>query len=141
MLERQQDATANIERVLERLEARRDHAPLVVAEVGVGRATRHDQIVVRQFTVSQDQSLAGPVDFAHLGKQHFDVRLAPQNPADRRSNVPRGQRGHRHLIEQRLKDMVVAAVDDGDPDPGAPERAGRIQPAESPADDDDMVNT
>ena len=34
--------------------------------------------------------------------------------------------------------MVVAAVDDGDPDPGAPERAGRIQTAESPADDDDM---
>ena len=45
-LERQQHAAADLERVLERLQSRRDDPPLVVAEVGVRRAGGEDQIVV-----------------------------------------------------------------------------------------------
>jgi hypothetical protein len=62
----------------------------------------------------------------------------PEDPADRRRDVTRRQRGRGDLIQERLKDVVVVPVDQGDLDRGAPERPSRIQPAESPADDDDV---
>ena len=46
LLERQQDAAADVDRVLDRLQARRERLPLVVAEIGVARAGGDDQVVV-----------------------------------------------------------------------------------------------
>ena len=42
-----------------------------------------------------------------------------------------------HLVEQRLEQVVVAAVDQRDVDRLAAEEAGREEPAEAAADDDD----
>ena len=50
---------------------------------------------------------------------------------------PGRQRRRRHLIEQRLKDVVVMAIDHGHVHVGGRERAGGVQPAKSAADDDD----
>jgi hypothetical protein len=41
------------------------------------------------------------------------------------------------LIEQRLKEMVVASIDERDADRRAGKPLNRFQPAESTADDDD----
>ncbi len=138
VLERQQHATADVERVLDRLESGRDRAPLVMPEVGVRRATRDDQIVVGELTVGQHELPAGLVDGAHLREEDLHVQLAAQNPSDGRRDVPRRERRHRHLIEQRLEDVMVAPVDDRDADAGTTQGAGRIQPAKPAADDDDM---
>ena len=43
-LERDQDPPAHLEGVLDGLEARRERRPLVVAEVRVARAGRHDSV-------------------------------------------------------------------------------------------------
>ena len=139
-LERQQHAAADLERVLERLQAGRDRAPLVVAEVRVRRAGRHDQVVVRQpiSPSARIELLAGAIDATDLREQHLDVRLPAQDPADRRRDVAGRQRRHRHLIEQRLEDVMVAAVEDRHADARAPQRAGGIEAAEAAADDDDM---
>ena len=46
--------------------------------------------------------------------------------------------GARHLVEHRLEEVVVVAVDDRDPHGGRGERAGSIHAAEAGADDDDV---
>ena len=113
-------------------------APLVVPEVGVRRAARDDQIVVGELAVGQHEPPARLVDGAHVREEDLHVRLAPQDPSDGRRDVPRRERRHRHLIEQRLEDVMVAAVDDRDAKRGTAQGAGRIEPAKPAADDHDM---
>src|SRR5262249_46958726 len=44
------------------------------------------------------------------------------------------------LVQQRLKQVVIAAIDQGDVDRCSSERPGRAQTAEAAADDDDAVS-
>ena len=138
-LERQQHAPADLERILERLQAGRGRPPLVMTEVGVRRAGRDDQIVVVRATPSASvQALRRAGSIAtDIAEQHFDVALTAQDPADRRRDVAGRQRRRRHLIQQRLEDVMVAAIDERDPHRRPPQRARGVQAAEAAADDDD----
>jgi hypothetical protein len=60
-----------------------------------------------------------------------------QHAADRRGDVARGERRGRDLVQQRLEEVVVVPVDQGDVDRRAIERARRAQAPEPAADDDD----
>ncbi len=53
-------------------------------------------------------------------------------------DVSRGQACHRHLIEKRLEEMVVASVDDRHPHRRAAQPLGRVEAAEAAPDDDDV---
>ena len=56
-LERREDATADVQRVVQRLQSRRVRGPVVVAEVGVGRAAGEQQeIVIERAPVAEPQS-------------------------------------------------------------------------------------
>ena len=66
VLEREQHAAADLQRILERLQSGRERAPLVVAEVGVGRAGGENQVVVGHLAVGQDHAAPGDVDAARL---------------------------------------------------------------------------
>ena len=115
-LEGQQHATAHLERVLERLQSRRMRLPLGVTEVRVARAGADDQEVVverrrRRTARRRRRSTSMRAD---LAEQHADVARAAEHPADRRGDVARRQRRRRHLIEQRLKDVVIAPVEQRD---------------------------
>ena len=124
LLEGEQDPAADLEGVLERLQPRRVRLPFVVAEVGVARAGREDEVVVRQAAVGAARPRAPPRRSPHrLGEQHAGVRLAPQDRADRVGDVAGRQRRRRDLVEERLEEVVVAAIDDGDLDRRARERA------------------
>ena len=114
-LERQQDAPADVERVLERLQAGGESLPLVVAEIRVGGAGRDDQNVKRERAVGQDHPLGRQVDRRGIGQHDVDVLLSAEDPADGRRDVGGAQGGRGHLVEQGLKEMVVGAIDDGDP--------------------------
>ena len=140
-LEREEHTAADVERVFERLEPRRQWLPFVMAEVGVRRAARHDQVVVGQLAVGEYQSLRRWRSTPRTSASSTStLRLTPQNPPNRRGDVARRQRCHRHLIEQRLEDVMVAAIDDGQLDASVAQGAGGIEAAESTADDDDMGN-
>jgi hypothetical protein len=65
--------------------------------------------------------------------------LVPKDVADRRRDIPLGEKPRRELIEQRLKQVVIRPVDDGDLDIGAAQRFRRKESAESAADDHDLV--
>ena len=77
------------------------------------------------------------VDAGDGGKQHRHVALPAEDAADRRGDVRGRQTGGRHLVEQRLEQMVVVAIDDGHLEAGVGQPLGRRQAREAGADDDD----
>jgi hypothetical protein len=87
-----------------------------------------------------DGDLSGiEIDVHDFAKHNSRVPLVPKDVADRRSDVPLGENPRRELIEQRLKQVVIRPVDDGDLDIGAAQRFRGKESAESAADDHDLV--
>ena len=58
----EEHAAADLEGVFDALEARRIAGPGIVAKIRVGRARRHDEVVVWHFSIGEDQPLAGRVE-------------------------------------------------------------------------------
>ena len=108
-----------------------------MAEVRMGRASGHDQIVVVENVVLQDEPVGREVEPGGFGENHVGVPLPPQDPADWRGDVPGREGRHRDLIQQRLKHVVVPPIDDRHLDRRPPERPRCIQTAESATDDND----
>ena len=109
-----------------------------MAEVRVRGAGREDQVVVRDRIGARDGDRAADrIDRANVGEEDFDVLLLSQHPADRRCDVARRQRRGGHLIQQRLKQMVVVAIEQRRANIRACERARCVQSAETTTDDDD----
>ena len=71
-------------------------------------------------------------------EQHGRVLLTAEHVPDRSRDRRCSQAGRRDLVEQRLEDMVVRPVDNGDAHRSAPQRLRRPQPAE-PCTEDDYV--
>src|SRR4029079_15651312 len=94
--------------------------------------------VVGDFPIGQDQRSALSIHADDLGKQHFDVFLVPENPADTTRDTTRRERRACHLIQQRLKEVVVPAIEKRHLDWDVSERTSGVQAAESAADNHDM---
>ena len=75
----------------------------------------------------------------HLAKQHCDVALVAQDVPDRRRDVALGENPRCHLVQQRLEEMVVVAVDDGHVHGGVSQSPGREQTTEAAAHDRDTM--
>ena len=85
--------------------------PVVVAEVAVGGAGGHDQVVVGQArspSASMHLRAAG-IDGVDFAEQRRDVGLLAEQVAHRRRDRRRGQAGGGHLVEQGLEQVVVGA--------------------------------
>ena len=78
------------------------------------------------------------VDAGHPAQDHPHAWRLAQDGADGLGDLRRRQAGRGHLVEQRLEEMVVAPVDDGDVGIGAGEAVCSAQAAETGADDDDV---
>jgi hypothetical protein len=136
-LEGEQQAAADLGRVLDRLEAGRDGRPFVVAEVGVRGARGEHQRVIRDdepLGVGAHQPRRG-VDLRDLGQHDGDVALAAEDRPRRPGDVARRERGGGDLVEQRLEQVVVVAVQQRDLGRGPGQRPRRLQPAEAGAED------
>jgi len=79
------------------------------------------------------------VEVRHLGQLDADVLAPPDDVADRRGDLPGRQHARRHLVQQRLEQMVVATIDQRDVDGSVGEHPDRRQPTEAAADDDHPV--
>src|SRR4029079_6399701 len=96
------------------------------------RSGRDDQRVVG------DRAAVGQVDLAlygiepdRLAQQHRRVAAAAEDAAQRLGDVARRDRARRDLVQQRLEDVVVAPIDEGEVDAlVAAEAPGRVQAAE-----------
>lgn len=111
-LERAQQPFPYREGIGERLQYRGMVCPLVVPEEAIAATRGEDQIVVRHTLPQIRQNLAGVIiDAGHVVEQRRDVRA----PRDQRAGRGRDVRGCEcrgsDLVEQRLEDMMVGAVD------------------------------
>ena len=56
--------------------------------------------------------LSGEIDAVDVPEMNLDVRRVPELHADRHGDVRRVEAGGRHLVEQRLKQVMVAVIDE-----------------------------
>ena len=127
----EQQVAPQAHRVVEGFQARRVLRPVIPTEVGRAAAHRDHEVVKREFTIGQDHPPPGRIDRSHLGQDHLQIRLPPQQGADRLRNIRRGQSRRRDLVEQRLKQVVVLPIDHRDAHPFRGARLGKTQPAEA----------
>jgi hypothetical protein len=115
-----------------------------VAEVGLLDPRGDDQVVVAQRDAIAtgslgDHLLRRDVDVDDVGQHAFDVPVALEDVAQRRRDLALGQDPGGHLVEQRLEQVVLGAVDERDHDVAAAQRPCGEEPAEAAPDDDDAV--
>ena len=55
-------------------------------------------------------------DTDHLVEEHCGVLLMPQDDPDRLGDIGRRQYGGRDLVQERLEQVIIVAVDHGDID-------------------------
>ncbi len=142
-LERAEDAAAQLERVVDGLHARREGLEMIVAEVGLLRASGQDQGVERRHPLPVHQlggdGLVGQIDPDDLAEQHLRVLLFAQDQPGGGRDLTDGQDARRDLVQQRLEQMMGRHRDQCDVDIGALEVLGREQAAEARTDDDDAM--
>jgi hypothetical protein len=81
------------------------------------------------------------VDVLHLAQKNGSVALVAQDVSNRRRDVALGKNAGRHLVEQRLEEVVVVAVDDRDVNIRAAQGSSGEQTTEAAAHDYDAVPT
>ena len=79
------------------------------------------------------------VDAGHLRQEYADVSLLHLKLTDWRSDLSRREDSRCHLIEQRLKNVVVAPIDQDELDIGVPQRVRCGDPGKTAADDHDTL--
>ncbi|KAG1270542.1 hypothetical protein G6F66_013790 [Rhizopus arrhizus] len=136
-LERQQQFAAQGDGIVQGFQAGRSIGPLVVAEVGVGGAGGQQQAVVVQHAAIGHADLPGLlVDGHHFAEADFHIALVAKDMAQRCRDIRSGQAGGGHLVQQRLEQVMVAAVDQGDAYALAGQGAGGPETGKTTADND-----
>ena len=116
---------------------------MVIAEVGLARARRHDQRVVLGVLILvvvaplHDASLN--VDLLDERLQDGHVLLLAQDLARRGGDVALGEDAGSHLVEQGLEQVVRRAGQDSDVSVGLLQPTSSRQASETGADDDDAM--
>src|SRR5439155_12713945 len=98
-----------------------------------------DQRVVGKLAVGQDHLALRDVEILDVAHQHVAISLVFENRTQRRGDVGGRELASGDLVEERLKEMKVATIDERELDRRAPQRAGGGQTAEATADDDDAM--
>jgi hypothetical protein len=75
------------------------------------------------------------VEAIHISQQHVAIWLPRNNRSQRRRDIRRRKTAGGDLVEQRLEQMKVAAIDQRNLHVGTPQRPCCIQSAEAAADD------
>ena len=143
LFEGTQNATAQLESVVNGLHARRPLGEVVVSEVRLTRTGGDDQAVVgRGVVVSQQRGvdhLILQVDARHIAENDLGVVLVLQDLPRRGSDLSFGDDPGGHLVQQRLEQVMSGARDQRDIDVGTFERLGGRETAESRPDNHDSV--
>ena len=139
LFEGQQYAPANQRRVVDAFESGGVSRPIVVRKVAVRRPGRYDQAIVRDPPILSIDDPAHAIDGIDIGKNDGRVGLFAQYAADRRSDVGGREACGRHLIQKRLKQVVIVPIDHDDVGRRLRERLGSRQSAETCADDGDTL--
>jgi hypothetical protein len=136
-LEGDEDPAPDLGRVLDGLEPGRDRRPLRMVEVRVMGAGRDDQGVVpdRAAIRERDLALLG-IDADGFAEDHGRVAVLAEDRSQRLGNIARRQCSGRDLVQERLEEVEVASIDEGDADLRIDAEVARRVEAREPASDD-----
>lgn len=144
-LETTEDPAPEFEGVVDGLHAGGVALEVVVSEIGLVGAGRDDQAVVRQVEIDVPghgvDHPAGHIDSVHLTEGDRDVLVLPQDQARGGRDVADRQDPGRHLVEQRLEEVMAGLGDQRDVHVRFRQGLCRTEPAEARADDDDSMPT
>jgi hypothetical protein len=98
------------------------------------RTTRHDKIVVPDGPRGGIESTLGKVDAFHLREAELEVPLCAEDGPDGIGDLARGQSSGRDLVQERLEEVIVAAIDQHDVDGRATKGHGNPEAAKAGAD-------
>ena len=104
----------------------------------MGGPRGQDEEVVRHLAVAEDEALVAQVHAGGVGEEDGRIALPPQDVAQGRRDVRRGEASRGHLVQERLEDVVVVVIDEGDADGRAAQRSRGGEARETSADDDDV---
>ena len=111
-----------------------------MAEIGMPHARcEHQSVIGDPVAIFEDDLAIGRIDIDHRAEQGRDLLASSEEMANRPGDLGSCKRGRGHLIEQGLKQVVVALIDNGDPHGCASQAMRDFQPAEAASDDDDMM--
>ena len=115
-LKRPEDAPADRQGVGNRLHAGRPFGELVVPEIRLAQAGRHDEVIVGQLDrlaerPEADEPPPRGVNVDGLSAHALQVVLLAEQPPQRCGDLSLGQNAGRALIQQRLEDVLRGAVD------------------------------
>jgi hypothetical protein len=102
-----------------------------MAKVGLLGAGRHNQIIELGASLIGDDLLSLEVDMGNSTQHDPGVLLGAQDTAGRRGNVGGRESGSRHLVEQRVKKMIIVLVDNDNLEGRTPQRFGRGKPSKT----------
>ena len=135
-LESHQHPLPDIQRIIETLEAGCVLLPFGTSEIRVPRACSDHEKVVVQRPVRCDDSLVRDVDALRFAEDHLRIFLIAQNVTQRLRDVRGRERRRRHLIQQRLEEMMILAIQKREPHIRFLQSFRGLQPAKAAADDD-----
>jgi hypothetical protein len=138
-LEGEQNAATHVDRVLNCFQSGGEFLPLIVAEILMTRTGGHRQGVVFEGAITQNYASVLYVNVRGFRQPNGHVLLFSKYLAKGRGNIGRRERPGGHLVEQRLKKMVIHAVEQAYLDGRVLERARQAQPAKTTPDDDNFV--
>lgn len=134
-LKGEENASSNLQCVLQTLKTRGVLFPFVMSEIGMSSAGREDEIVVGYGSVGQGQIVRREIDGNGFREQDTRILLSAQDGTDGVRNISGGKGSRRDLIEQRLKEMMIATIDQRYLNILAAQSLRRIEPTESTAND------
>ena len=110
-----------------------------MSEIGVLGTGCDHEIVVRNAAAFRNHLSARRVDARNIRQNDLGVPLPMEDASDRRRDISRREPRRRDLVEQRLKQVVVVAIDDGDVERRLRQLLGRRKAAESCSDNYDAM--
>ena len=138
LLKGSEDAVAEVQGVIHCLQAATELLPFVVPEVRRLASRGDDQAVVVDPLPAVEHDLASVyVDVGDLRHQRRRICISLEHVPKRRRDVAGGKRTGGDLVDQRLEQQMVVAVDQGHVDVGLLQALGRLHPSKPAADDHD----
>ncbi len=109
-----------------------------MAEIAGYSAKRENQVVVMQGIVLQVDRFRGEIDFQHLVEQHRDIWRIMEDRANRLCNFRSRKAGCGYLVKERLKKVVVLAVNEGNAGFRRAKCLAKSEPSEPCAENDNV---
>lgn len=105
----------------------------------LGSGGKDEGVVGKGGAAREQHSAVGDVQVRDLAENDFGIPLTAEGGAERGGDVAWREAAGGDLIEERLKEVEVALIDDGHAGAGAAEGLGRVEPREAAADNDDAM--